>query len=653
MMPPSTIDVLPVKNAREKCWYCKRTFKSAKKIKYSARTYHSVCLYEILNEDSEIEAYLDEEELIEKIKTKLKEKPQDQDSFQAFVRLVKKISLLSDNSMKTQLCRNYLYRDNVLRDDALRRVNFLLPKDVYNLKDKQLLNIFSKLFGFENEITPLPTETLIVDHFGKNPNYRPAVKSTLTLIEVDEFLQSLKPESQQKLAKCKCAGDKLPIFKKILPKCTEDDLEIIILLIKKNLKIKASFKPILQAIHPKAYDAYLHQSDVRIIIEKVKAGILDQDIEPFTPISPMLATACDNIAKFFSKFENGVCIEKKYDGERIQVHKVGQQFEFYSRSLKNTVATKTVSLRDALTQAFPNAETMILDGEILMHDTLTNQPLPFGTLGVHKQELLENATLSIVVFDCLYYNGKSFISESMQVRRQHLVNEIVPIENKVLLSEGTFAFNANDAVEEVVKMLDCNWEGIMLKKTDGIYEPGKRHWLKIKKENLLQGYCLDTVDLTMLGACYGKGKNSHIFSSFLMGCYNSETEQYQAVTRVSFPLSTIDFTEECQEGLEVAESYPQWLKRTKNPLPMFIAKDPKKQPIWEISGTEFTNSLAYEGISIRSPRFQRIRHDKDFKTATTYKEFEKIAYSTNLDTGAIKRKLLHEEPSPKRVKKQF
>ena len=29
-----------------------------------------------------------------------------------------------------------------------------------------------------------------------------------------------------------------------------------------------------------------------------------------------------------------------------------------------------------------------------------------------------------------------------------------------------------------------NLEGIMLKNVDGVYEPGKRHWLKVKKDYL-------------------------------------------------------------------------------------------------------------------------------------------------------------------------
>lgn len=41
----------------------------------------------------------------------------------------------------------------------------------------------------------------------------------------------------------------------------------------------------------------------------------------------------------------------------------------------------------------------------------------------------------------------------------------------------------------------------------GLYEPGKRHWLKVKKDYLNEGAMADTADLVVLGAFYGKGSN--------------------------------------------------------------------------------------------------------------------------------------------------
>lgn len=47
-------------------------------------------------------------------------------------------------------------------------------------------------------------------------------------------------------------------------------------------------------------------------------------------------------------------------------------------------------------------------------------------------------------------------------------------------------------------------EGLVLKCPNGIYEPGKRHWMKVKKDYLFEGKMADTADLVVLGGWFGK-----------------------------------------------------------------------------------------------------------------------------------------------------
>ena len=42
-------------------------------------------------------------------------------------------------------------------------------------------------------------------------------------------------------------------------------------------------------------------------------------------------------------------------------------------------------------------------------------------------------------------------------------------------------------------------EGLVLKDTKSTYEPGKRHWLKMKKDYLEEGTMADSADLNVLG----------------------------------------------------------------------------------------------------------------------------------------------------------
>ena len=92
--------------------------------------------------------------------------------------------------------------------------------------------------------------------------------------------------------------------------------------------------------------------------------------------------------------------EIKYDGERVQLHKNGNEYKYFSRSLKPVLPHKVSLFKDYIPKAFPNASSLILDAEVLMVDNSTGDPLPFGTLGVHKKAGFKDATPCLFVFDC-------------------------------------------------------------------------------------------------------------------------------------------------------------------------------------------------------------------------------------------------------------
>lgn len=66
----------------------------------------------------------------------------------------------------------------------------------------------------------------------------------------------------------------------------------------------------------------------------------------------------------------------------------------------------------------------------------------------------------------------------------------------------------------------------------GPYEPGKRHWLKVKKDYLFGGAMADTADLVVLGAWYGTGQKGGMMSIFLMGCWDPASRRWCTVTKV-------------------------------------------------------------------------------------------------------------------------
>ena len=46
--------------------------------------------------------------------------------------------------------------------------------------------------------------------------------------------------------------------------------------------------------------------------------------------------------------------------------------------------TQVAHFKDYIPKAFKHGNDIILDAEVLLIDTETSKPLPFGTLGVHK-----------------------------------------------------------------------------------------------------------------------------------------------------------------------------------------------------------------------------------------------------------------------------
>jgi len=57
-------------------------------------------------------------------------------------------------------------------------------------------------------------------------------------------------------------------------------------------------------------------------------------------LSSLQAEACKSVEYAMKKCPNGMYSEIKYDGERVQVHKKGSEFRYFSRSLKPVLPHK-------------------------------------------------------------------------------------------------------------------------------------------------------------------------------------------------------------------------------------------------------------------------------------------------------------------------
>merc|ERR1712142_1443708 len=533
-------------------------------------------------------------------------------------------------------------------------VRLLLPgviKRVYNMQSKQIVKVFSRIFGTsEEEMIEDLEQGDVAETIGKfyevSKNMKPPKKSDLSVHHVDKFLDELSQLSKEE--------EQQYLLKKVTLKCTLNDLKMFIRIMKGDLRIQAGSKHILDGVHNDAYESFNTTRNIVAVIDKVlevKASsnpkaLLNLGASLMQPVQPMLAQACKSIDMAFQKCPNGMYSEIKYDGERVQLHKKGKNFKYFSRSLKPVMAHKVKHFAEHIPRAFPDGSDLILDAEVLMVDNKTGKPLPFGTLGVHKGSGFKDATPCLFVFDCMYYNGGNLMDKPIKERRKLLEKHMVEVGNNVKFSELVHVTKKSQLAGMIKSVLDQGLEGLVLKDVMGNYEPGKRHWLKVKKDYLNEGAMADTADLVVLGGWFGTGQKGGLMSSFLLGCYDHLGDKWCTVTKCAMAFDDASLDRLQSELLPKFEKIkgdfdmvPGWFRINRQMVPDFIAKDPKKCPVWEITGAEFSKAELHTaaGISNRFPRMTKMRPDKNWKTATSLKELQHLYNESknNIDINVI------------------
>ncbi|KAM9441494.1 DNA ligase 3 [Clarias gariepinus] len=574
--------------------------------------------------------------------------------FREFRKLCAMVAERSSYNAKTEIIKDFLKKGSggdKFKGDLYLTVKLLLPgvvKSVYNLNDKQIVKLFSRILNCNQDEMVRDLEQGDVSEtvrmfFDASKSFPPSTKSLLTIQEVDASLNRLAQLTKE--------DEQQAELEAIAKKCTGNDLKCYIRLVKHDLKINSGAKHVLDALDPNAYDAFKASRNLGDVIDRVLRNQQDAsngngprkhlsvEATLLTPVQPMLAEACKSVEYAMKKCPNGMYSEIKYDGERVQVHKSGDHFSYFSRSLKPVLPHKVAHFKEFIPQAFAGGHSMILDAEVLLIDTNTSKPLPFGTLGVHKKAAFQDAQVCLFVFDCIYFNGVSLMDKPLCERRKFLHDNMVEVPNRILFSEMKHVTRAADLAEMITRVIREGLEGLVLKDIKGMYEPGKRHWLKVKKDYLNEGAMADTADLVVLGGFYGSGSKGGIMSSFLMGCYDPASKKWCTVTKCSggFDDATLARLQKELDMIKIVKDpskIPPWLNIVKNYYPDFLIRDPEKAPVWEITGAEFSKSEMHtaDGISIRFPRCTRMRDDKDWKTATNLPQLKEL-YRVSKETS--------------------
>lgn len=510
--------------------------------------------------------------------------------------------------------------------------------------------------------------------------------------------------------------DKEANILKLLFASTSEEIKFIVRSLEKGLKIGANFKTIIAALSRAISKFYLNKHkktlnsktvdktlqkcifqlcDYDIIMKKLLQVInntkisfdemLNQcEIVPGIPIKPMLAKPTTGVNMVANRFE-GVpfSCEYKYDGFRGQIHYIrdrtkveafkddiivelnlfkNSQIQIFSRNLENMteVYPDIVEYFSTFLSESKNTDSCILDCEIVPFDGNTNKILPFHLLTTRSRKNVNKNNITVHVccflFDIIMLNNEILMNKTLEERREVLKANFIENEHVKI----TKYLNSEDP-DEVIRFMDesikAGCEGLIVKalNINSAYQPGERNfnWLKLKKDYLTDSTIGDSLDLIPIGANYGKGKRTGTFGSFLLACYNDDTESYETVSMTGAGLKDEDLKTFHAELSNFIIEKPLSNYKLGEFKEVSVWFEPKL--VWEIKTADLSGSPIYtaasdllnngKGISLRFPRFIRTRSDKNPDQATTSEEIFKMFNEQAMNEKNIKKYTINEDLS--------
>lgn len=372
-------------------------------------------------------------------------------------------------------------------------------------------------------------------------------------------------------------------------------------------------------------------------------NVLDHcQLQPGVPLKPMLAKPTKSISEVLDRFqgEEFTC-EYKYDGERAQVHLLSTgEVKIYSRNsedMSQRYPDLISIIKDFLRENVNDTQTanphsMILDCEAVAWDRNTNKILPFQVLSTRKRKGVEEKDITVHIclfaFDMLYFNDQPLITKSLKERRDLMFENLKPIEGKFQFATAKNSSNLDELQTFLDQSVKDSCEGLMVKMLNGgdsFYEPSKRsrNWLKLKKDYLAG--VGDSLDLVVIGGYMGKGKRTGTYGGFLLASYNEDTGDYETTCKIGTGFSDEDLLSIYNKlkSTEISKPKSFYIHDTSSTNLPDVWFEPSM--IFEVLTADLSLSPVYKaahqvygkGISLRFPRFIRIRDDKSIEDATS------------------------------------
>ncbi|XP_029375946.1 DNA ligase 4 [Echeneis naucrates] len=463
-------------------------------------------------------------------------------------------------------------------------------------------------------------------------------QGNLSIKEVNDFLDSVAANNASK--------QKDLVKKNLLHLITQSsalEQKWLIRMILKDMKLGISKETVLQIFHPDAAELYNVNTDLNKVCQQLhnpSVSLSEVSIGLFSAFKPMLA-AVANIRNVEKQMANSpFYIQTKLDGERIQLHKDGDVYKYYSRNaFEYTQQFGGSRLEGSLTPYIHNVfkshiVSCILDGEMMAYNPTTQNYMQKGSKFDIKR-LMDDSELQtcFCVFDVLLVNNQKLGKETLKKRYETIQTVFTPVKGRIHLVPQTEARTMQDVVNALNDAIDNREEGIMVKDPLSIYKPDKRGegWLKIKPE-YVDGL-MDELDLLIVGGYWGKGRRGGMMSHFLCAVAEAPKPGEKPSVFHSFCRIGSGYTmkELYDLGLKLAK---HWKVYRKNDPPASILCGPEKPEVYiepcnsviiQVKAAEIVGSDMYKtNCTLRFPRIEKIRDDKDWHQCMTLAELDQF-----------------------------
>jgi len=349
--------------------------------------------------------------------------------------------------------------------------------------------------------------------------------------------------------------------------------------------------------------ADLLQSDLGAVAALARRGALQEaSLQYFRPFRFMLAgtlstpeEALEDAAEVFA--------EDKYDGVRVQVHCAGGRLALYSRTL------------DDVTPAFPELHRPLLGvGEAYMADAEVvawagARPAPFHRLQqrlrrTDPEAMAGQVPVALFVFDLLRVGDRDLVDFPLEERRR--AGEALPWAPPVYLATGRRVRDVAALRQAFQEARARGNEGLVVKRLDAPYQPGRRGrlWLKWKEP-------LATLDVVVVGVEFGHGKRARVLSDYTFAVRDGD--RLRVVGKAYSGLT----------DAEIQQLTAWFQEHTVRDLGRFRWVEPRV--VLEVAFDAVTRSDRHDsGYALRFPRILRVRTDKNPEEISTLEEVESL-----------------------------